>query len=104
MLATAAAQRTRLLPDLPTIAESGVPGFEAGTWHAILGPAQLPPDIVKLLSSELGRALKLPDVQEKLLAISLEPQSATPEQLAATLARDVAKWKKIVAEVGIKIE
>jgi tripartite-type tricarboxylate transporter receptor subunit TctC len=104
MLATCAAQRTRLLPNLPTIAESGVAGFEAGTWHAILGPANLPPEIVKLLSSELGKALKYPDVQEKLLAISLEPQSATPEQLATTLQRDVAKWKKIVAQTGIKIQ
>lgn len=104
MIATAAAKRTRLLPNLPTIAESGVPGFEAGTWHAILGPANLPPEIVKLLSSELGKALKYPDVQEKLLAISLEPQSATPEQLATTLARDVAKWKKIVAQIGLTIE
>ena len=104
MIATAAAQRTRLLPDLPTVAESGVKGFEAGTWHAILGPAAMPPEIVKLLSGELGKALKYPDVQEKLLAISLEPQTATPEQLATTLARDVAKWKKIVSQVGIKIE
>ena len=104
MIATAAAQRTRLLPDLPTISESGVPGFEAGTWHAILGPANLPPEIVQLLSSELGKALKSPDVQEKLLAISLEPQSATPGQLSTTLTRDVAKWKKIVAQAGIKIE
>ncbi len=104
MLASAGATRSATLPDLPTVAESGVPGFEASTWHAILGPANLPPEIVALLSREFGRALKLRDVQEKLTGMSLEAQSATPEQLATTLQRDAAKWKKTVAEAGIKVE
>ena len=104
MLASAGSTRAATLPDLPTIAESGLPGFEASTWHALLGPAHLPPEIVAVLSREFGRALRLRDTQEKLAAMSLEPQSATPEQLATTLQRDVAKWKKIVAEAGIKLE
>ncbi len=104
MLATAGATRTPGLPDLPTVAESGVPGFDAATWHAILGPAGMSPEIVSALSREFGRALKLPDVQAKLAGMSLEPQAAEPAQLASTLARDVAKWKKIVAETGIKVD
>ncbi len=104
MLASAGATRSATLPDLPTVAESGVPGFEASTWHAILGPAGLSPEIVATLSREFGRGLKLPDVQAKLTSMSLEPQSATPGQLASTLQRDVAKWKKTVAEAGIKLE
>jgi len=104
MLATAGTTRTPGLPDLPTVAESGVPGFDASTWHAILGPAGMAPEIVATLSREFGRALKLPDVQAKLASMSLEPQAAEPAQLASTLARDVAKWKKIVAEVGIKVD
>jgi len=104
MLATAGATRTPGLPDLPTVAEAGVPGFDASTWHAILGPAGMAPEIVSTLSREFGRALKLPDVQAKLASMSLEPQAAEPAQLASTLARDVAKWKKIVAEVGIKVD
>ena len=104
MLATAGATRSPGLPDLPTVAESGVPGFDAGTWHALLGPAGLPAEIVGALSREFGRALKLADVQEKLAGMSLEPQSATPAPLAATLQRDAAKWKKIVAETGIKVD
>lgn len=104
MIATAGAARTPGLPDLPTVAESGVPGFEASTWHAILGPAGLAPEVVSTLSREFGRALKLPDVQAKLAGMSLEPQTAEPAPLAATLQRDVAKWKKIVAEAGIKVE
>jgi tripartite-type tricarboxylate transporter receptor subunit TctC len=104
MLATAGAERTPGLPDLPTVAESGVPGFDASTWHAMLGPAGLPPEVVATLSREFGRALQLPDVRERLASMSLDPQTATPGPLAATLARDVAKWKKIVAETGIKVD
>lgn len=104
MLATAGAQRSPSLPDLPTVAESGVPGFDAATWHALLGPAGLPADVVATLSREFGRALQQPEVREKLSGMSLEPQAATPGPLSATLARDVAKWKKIVAEAGIRLE
>ncbi len=104
MLATAGAERTPGLPDLPTVAESGVPGFDASTWHAMLGPAGLPPEVVSTLSREFGRALQLPDVRERLASMSLDPQTATPGPLAATLARDVSKWKKIVAETGIKVD
>jgi tripartite-type tricarboxylate transporter receptor subunit TctC len=104
MLASAGSTRTAALPDLPTVAESGVPDFEASTWHAMLGPANLPADIVATLSREFARALQLPDVREKLLGMSLEPGTAEPAKLAAILARDVAKWKKIVAEAGIKVD
>jgi tripartite-type tricarboxylate transporter receptor subunit TctC len=104
LIATAGSQRADGLPDLPTVAESGVAGFEASTWHAILGPANLSPDIVNLLSREFGKALQQPDVRERLATMSLEPQSATPAQLAETLQRDVAKWKKIVADAGIKVD
>jgi tripartite-type tricarboxylate transporter receptor subunit TctC len=104
LIASAGAERSPSLPDVPTVAESGVPGFDASTWHALLGPAGLPADIVATLSREFGRALQQPDVREKLASMSLEPQAATPGPLQATLARDVAKWRKIVAETGIKIE
>ncbi len=104
MLATAGVARSPALPDLPTVSESGIPGFEAATWHALLGPANLPPEIVALLAREFAHALNLPDVKEKVAAMSLEAQGVTPAQLTATLQRDVAKWKKIVAEAGIKID
>jgi tripartite-type tricarboxylate transporter receptor subunit TctC len=104
LIASTGLQRAETLPDLPTVAESGIPGFEASTWHALLGPANVPPDVVAVLSREFGNALKQPDVRERLTAMSLEPQSATPKQLADTLQRDVAKWKKIVAEAGIKLD
>ena len=104
LIATAGSARSAVLPDLPTVAESGLPGFDAGTWHAFIGPAGMAPESVALLSREFGRALNLPDVKEKITAMSLEPQSMTPAQLAATLQRDAAKWKRIVAEAGIKLD
>ncbi len=104
MLATAGTSRSPALPDLPTVAESGVPGFEAATWHALLGPAGLPPDIVALLAREFGRAMNLPEIKEKIFAMSLEPQGMNPAQLSATLQRDVAKWKRIVSEANIKLD
>ena len=104
MIATAGSTRSPALTDLPTVAESGVPGFEAATWHALLGPAGLSAEIVAVLSREFARALNLPDMKEKIAGMSLEPQSVTPAQLSATLQRDVAKWKKIVAEAGIKVD
>ena len=105
LLASAGPERSSgVLADLPTIAESGVPGFDAGTWHAILGPANMPQEVVQLLSRELAAALKQPDVQDKLASMSLETQSATPRQLSEQLSKDVAKWKKIVAETGIKVQ
>jgi tripartite-type tricarboxylate transporter receptor subunit TctC len=104
MIASGGAGRSPTLPDLPTVAEQGLAGFEASTWHALLGPASLPPEIVTLLSAELRKALQLPEVQERLAALSLEPQSGTAEQLSAALQRDVAKWKKVVEEADIKLE
>ena len=103
-LAVTTKKRSPAAPDLPTVAESGLPGFDAGTWHAFIGPAGMAPESVALLSREFGRALNLPDVREKIIAMSLEPQSMTPAQLAATVQRDAAKWKRIVAEAGIKLD
>ena len=104
MLALAGSARATALPELPTISEAGFPGFEASTWYALLGPANLPAEIVSSLSNEVRKALSLDDVRERLAALSLEPQSGTPEQLAMALQRDVAKWKKVVDEAGISVQ
>jgi tripartite-type tricarboxylate transporter receptor subunit TctC len=104
IIATAGASRSPALPDVPTVAESGFPGFEAASWYALLGPAALPPEIVARLSDEVLKALKMPDVRERLTALSLEPRTGTPEELSQTLQRDFAKWKKVVADAGITVE
>ena len=96
--------RSIALPDLPTIAEAGLPGYQSISWLALFAPAGTPKEIVNKVSAESVRILKLPDVKERLLAQGAEPIGSTPEQLAATLAADIAKYAKVIRESGYKPE
>jgi tripartite-type tricarboxylate transporter receptor subunit TctC len=96
--------RSIALPDLPTIAEAGLPGYQSISWLALFAPAWTPKDIVNKVSAETVRILKLPDVKERLLAQGAEPIGSTPEQLAAILAADLAKYAKVIRESGYKPE
>jgi tripartite-type tricarboxylate transporter receptor subunit TctC len=96
--------RSIALPDLPTIAEAGLPGYQSISWLALFAPAGTPKDIVNKVSAETVRILKLPDVKERLLAQGAEPIGSTPEQLAAILAADLAKYAKVIRESGYKPE
>ncbi|NBS58836.1 MAG: tripartite tricarboxylate transporter substrate binding protein [Betaproteobacteria bacterium] len=96
--------RSIALPDLPTIAEAGLPGYQSISWLALFAPAGTPKDIVNKVSAESVRILKLPDVKERLLAQGAEPIGSTPEQLAAILATDIAKYAKVIRESGYKPE
>lgn len=96
--------RSIALPDLPTIAEAGLPGYQSISWLALFAPAGTPKDIVNKVSAESVRILKLPDVKERLLAQGAEPIGSTPEQLAAILAADIAKYAKVIRESGYKPE
>ena len=96
--------RSIALPDLPTIAEAGLPGYQSISWLALFAPAGTPKDIVNKVSAESVRILKLSDVKERLLAQGAEPIGSTPEQLAATLAADIAKYAKVIRESGYKPE
>ncbi len=100
-LATTGAQRSPALPDLPTVAESGVPGYEAGLWYGFVGPANMPPDIVQKLSSEIGAVLAQPDTREKLASQGLDPRSSTPDEFARLLVADIARWQKVVQKLGL---
>jgi tripartite-type tricarboxylate transporter receptor subunit TctC len=104
MLAVGSATRNSQLPDVPTISEAGVPGYDAGTWQGISGPANLPKDIVARLSSEVSKALKVPEVAEKFISLGSEPQGGTPGELDAVVKADLAKWGRIVKEANIKGE
>lgn len=103
-IAVSGAQRSHVLPKVPTVSESGLPGFEAGSWYGLLAPAATPRAIVEQLNREVLRVLKLPDVREKLLAQAFEIPLDTPEQFAAHIRADVPKWAKVVKEAGNKAD
>jgi len=96
------AQRSPAAPNIPTIAESGLPGFEATSWFALLGPAGMPRDLQLRLAAETAKALALPDVKEKLATLGLDPNPGTPEALMALMQAETTKWAKVVKESGAK--
>ena len=102
VIALSAPRRSALLPDVPTVDESGVAGFEAGSWYGLLAPSATPRPIVERLNKEVLRILALPDVRERLTAEAFDVPSDTPEQFAAYIKADVAKWAKVVKDSGIK--
>ena len=103
-LAVTTAKRITSLPDLPTIAESGVPGFDISTWYGIWAPAGTPRDITGKIAAEIASALKQPAVRERLAALGAEPVGNTPEEFAAYCQSELAKFSKIVRESGAKVD
>jgi tripartite-type tricarboxylate transporter receptor subunit TctC len=103
-LAMTGARRFELLPDLPTIAEAGVPGYEINNWYGLFVPTGTPAEVVKRLHGEAVKALAKPDVRTKLIGAGLEPVGNTPEEFAAYVRTENAKWSKIVRESGAKAD
>jgi len=103
-LATTGAQRSPALPDLPTIAESGLPGYEASLWYGFVGPARMPPEIVQRLNTEIAAILAQPDTREKLASQGVDARSTTPDEFARILTADVARWAKVVQKLGLQAE
>ena len=103
-LAVTSAKRTPAAPEFPTVAESGLPGYEAVSWYGVLAPAGTPRDIVTRLNMEIVRALKLPEVRQLMLAQGAEPVSESPEQFAALIKSDIAKWGDVVRKSGAKAD
>jgi len=99
-LAVTTAQRSPALPDVPTIAEAGVPGYEATSWFGLLAPAKTPAPVVAKLNAAILKALADPDVKKKLLEQGAEPAGETPAQFAAFIASETVKWGKIVKQSG----
>jgi len=103
-LATTGAVRAAVLPELPTIAEAGVPGYENSTWSAIGAPARTPPAIVRRLHAEIVRILERPDVQERYSAAGSTITASKPEEMHAILKSELVKYGKLVKEAGIRTE
>ena len=104
VLAVTSAQRTPLVPGAPTVAESGIPGYDIAVWSGLFAPAGTPAAIVSRLYQDASRAMSSPDTKEKLRAIGMDPGGLTPEQLSAMIKSDIAKYAAIVKAAGIRVE
>jgi tripartite-type tricarboxylate transporter receptor subunit TctC len=103
-LAVTNAKRSRLMPELPTIAEAGVPGFEATTWHGVLTTGGTPAPIVNKLNTEINRILQMADVRERLGALGAEIIGGTPKEFADHIQREIPKWAKVIKDAGVRLE
>lgn len=103
-LATTGLQRMLALPDVPTVAETGFAGYEAGLWYGFVGPARIPPDIVRRLNSEIVAVLALPEIRERLLSQGVEARPTTPDEFARLLVSDIARWAVVVKRAGLRAE
>ncbi|MGH8642210.1 MAG: tripartite tricarboxylate transporter substrate-binding protein, partial [Burkholderiales bacterium] len=103
-IAVTTAKRVAAMPDIPTIAESGVKGYDVILWHGLIGPKGLPRPIVERVNGELNKALKAKDMEEKLAADGVTAAGGTPEQFAAIIKRDIEVWRGVVQRAGVKAE
>ncbi len=103
-LATTGAQRMLALPDVPTVAETGFAGYEAGLWYGFVGPARIPSEIVRRLNAEIVAVLALPEIRERLLSQGVEARSTTPDEFARLLVSDIARWAVVVKRAGLRAE
>ncbi len=101
-LAVTTAKRSALVPDLPTVAEAGLPGYEANNWNGFLVPAKTPRPVVNRLNKEISTALLLPDIKDFLFKQGLDAAPGTPEQFAKYMKSEYAKWTKVIRAAGIK--
>ncbi len=97
-------QRAGALPDVPTINEAGVAGYEVSGWYGVIGPAGLPQSVVARLNKEINAILQAPETRKQLSSEGADPRTGTPEEFGAAMANDLQKWAKVVAVAGIKIK
>ena len=102
MLAVTTAKRSVVLPDLPTVAEAGVPGFEADNWYGIVTTKKTPAPIIKRLNTEIIKVLHTPDVTQLLLNQGLEVKTSTPQEFGAYMRSEYDKWAKVIRDAGIQ--
>lgn len=102
LLAVSNAKRSAALPDVPTIAEQGFPGFDATTWNGFMAPASTPKEVVQRLNTAINKVLAMPEVKQKLVAVGAEVAGGTPEQFAALIKSEGSTWKGVIERTGIK--
>lgn len=103
-LAVTSATRSRIAPEIPTIAEAGVPGYDVSTWYGLFAPTGTPREILSKLSSEVANVMHLPALKSRLEAVGADPVTNTPEQFADFVKKDFAKWAKVVKEAHVQVE
>lgn len=103
-LGTTGARRMSAAPELPPIAESGMPGYEVSVWYGIVAPAGTPAAAISRLHAEISKIVQLPDIKDRWAVLGAEPLHNTPEQFAAFLKADIGKWAKVVRDAGVKID
>jgi tripartite-type tricarboxylate transporter receptor subunit TctC len=104
LLAVTSAKRMSLFPDVPTLAESGMPNFEVGAWQGVMVPAGTPKPVIDRLNAEINKALKTPELKAKLAAQGAEPLGSTPAEYAAYLKKEIVRWAAVVKASGVTIE
>jgi tripartite-type tricarboxylate transporter receptor subunit TctC len=97
-------RRLPAMPDLPTVAESGVPGYEAASWYGVLAPARTQRAIVDTLNREIVKITRIPELRERLAADGAEPAGTSPEEFAAHIKRELARWAKVIEQAHIRPE
>ncbi|WP_077001675.1 tripartite tricarboxylate transporter substrate binding protein [Variovorax sp. KK3] len=103
-IAVTTPKRIAMLPDVPTMAEAGLPGYETSTWGGLLAPAGTPRPVVNKIATEVTRILALPDIKQRLTDAGVEPVGGTPEQFAAFIAKEMGKWAQVAKAAGIQPE
>jgi tripartite-type tricarboxylate transporter receptor subunit TctC len=103
-IAVTSAKRTSIMPEMPTIAESGIPGYEVGNWYAIVAPARTPDPVVARLHGEIVKVLATAEMKKRLFELGADPVGSTPEELARYQQAELAKWAKVVKAAGIRPE
>ena len=104
VIAVTSAIRSPLLPDVPTVAETGLPGFDVTSWYGVFGPAALPADVTAKLNTEIATMTAAPDVKERLAALGAEPAKMSPDEFGRYVKAEVARWSKVVKDSGARLD